>query len=63
MVLWTDRVTYETAQAYIDSLNAETQWVTYDAAANRAKISSLADFAKYAKTASKSVPRLRCLGP
>ena len=52
----TESVTYETAQAYIDSLNAETQWVTYDAAANRAKISSLADFAKYVKTASKSVP-------
>lgn len=52
----TESVTYETAQAYIDSLNAEAQWVTYDAAANRAKISSLADFAKYVKTASKSVP-------
>ena len=52
----TESVTYETAQAYIDSLNAETQWVTYDAAANRAKISSLADFAKYVKKASKAVP-------
>lgn len=52
----TESVTYETAQAYIDSLNAETQWVTYDAATNTAKISSLADFAKYVKTASKSVP-------
>ena len=51
----TESVTYETAQAYIDSLNAETQWVTYDAATNTAKISSLADFAKYVKTASKSV--------
>ena len=52
----TESVTYETAQAYIDSLNAETQWVTYDAATNRAKISSLADFAKYVKKASKAVP-------
>ena len=51
----TESVTYETAQAFIDSLNAETQWVTYDAATNTAKISSLADFAKYVKTASKSV--------
>lgn len=57
----TESVTYETAQAFIDSLNAETQWVTYDAAANRAKISSLADFAKYVKTASKSVPAFDAL--
>ena len=57
----TESVTYETAQAYIDSLNAEVQWVTYDAAANMAKISSLADFAKYVKTASKSVPAFDAL--
>ena len=57
----TESVTYETAQAYIDSLNAETQWVTYDAATNTAKISSLADFAKYVKTASKSVPAFDAL--
>ena len=56
-----ESVTYETAQAYIDSLNAETQWVTYDAATNTAKISSLADFAKYVKTASKSVPAFDAL--
>ena len=57
----TESVTYETAQAYIDSLNAEAQWVTYDAATNTAKISSLADFAKYVKTASKSVPAFDAL--
>lgn len=57
----TESVTYETAQAYIDSLNAEAQWVTYDAATNRAKISSMADFAKYVKTASKSVPAFDAL--
>ena len=57
----TESVTYETAQAYIDSLNAETQWVTYDVATNTAKISSLADFAKYVKTASKSVPAFDAL--
>lgn len=57
----TESVTYETAQAFIDSLNAETQWVTYDAATNTAKISSLADFAKYIKTASKSVPAFDAL--
>ena len=57
----TESVTYETAQAFIDSLNAETQWVTYDAATNTAKISRLADFAKYVKTASKSVPAFDAL--
>ena len=57
----TESVTYETAQAYIDRLNAEAQWVTYDAATNTAKISSLADFAKYVKTASKSVPAFDAL--
>ena len=57
----TESVTYETAQAYIDSLNAEAQWVTYDAATNTAKISSLADFAKYVKTASKPVPAFDAL--
>lgn len=57
----TESVTYETAQAFIDSLNAEAQWVTYDAATNTAKISSLADFAKYVKTASKSVPAFDAL--
>lgn len=57
----TESVTYGTAQAFIDRLNAEAQWVTYDAAANRAKVSSLADFAKYVKTASKSVPAFDAL--
>lgn len=57
----TESVTYETAQAYIDRLNAEAQWVTYDAVTNTAKISSLADFAKYVKTASKSVPAFDAL--
>ena len=48
--------THETAQDYIDSLNATAQWVTYDAASNTATITSLADFATYAKTATKDVP-------
>ena len=52
----TTSTTYETAQDYIDSLNATTQWVTYDAASNTATITSLADFATYAKTATKDVP-------
>lgn len=52
----TTSTTYETAQAYIDSLNATVQWVTYDAASNTATITSLADFVAYgSKTPSKSV--------
>ena len=47
--------TYETAQDYIDSLNADTQWVTYDAATNTAKASSLAAFAETCKTPTKAI--------
>ena len=47
--------TYETAQDYIDSLNADTQWVTYDAATNTAKVSSLAAFAETCKTPTKAI--------
>ncbi len=47
--------TYETAQDYIDALNANGEWITYDAAANTAKITSIADFAKACKTASKQL--------
>lgn len=47
--------TYETAQDYIDALNAETNWVAYDSESNRASIKSIADFVKALKSASKSV--------
>jgi hypothetical protein len=47
--------TYQTAQDYIDSLNKDAQWVTYDAATNTAKITSLAGFVNSQKTPSKSV--------
>jgi hypothetical protein len=47
--------TYETAADYIAALNAETSWVTYDAATNTATISSVADFCKALKQASKSL--------
>lgn len=33
--------TYETVQDYIDALNAETDWVTYDSEANTATITIL----------------------
>ncbi|MFN8488296.1 MAG: subtype A tannase [Caldilineaceae bacterium] len=48
--------TYATVQDYIASLNADAKWVTYDAATNTARITSLADFATYVKKATKSVP-------
>lgn len=48
--------TYATAQDYIASLNEAAEWVTYDVATNTASISSIADFATYVKTATKSVP-------
>lgn len=47
--------TYETAQDYIDSLNADGEWIIYDSAANTATISSVADFAAHCKAASKNV--------
>ena len=46
---------YLTVQDYIASLNKDTQWVTYDAAANKATITSLAPFANCCKTPTKSV--------
>lgn len=47
--------TYETAQAYIDALNANGEWVTYDSRSNTASIIGLADFVKACKNASKNV--------
>lgn len=47
--------TYETVQDYIDALNAETNWVSYDSETNTATITSIADFVKALKPASKSV--------
>lgn len=47
--------TYETAQDYIDALNANGEWVTYDAETNTAKITDIASFVKALKNASKSL--------
>lgn len=47
--------TYETAQDYIDALNTETEWVVYNAETNTADITSVADFVKACKAASKNV--------
>ena len=45
---------YGSPQAYIDSLNKDKKWVTYDKATNKATISSIADFAKACKNASEA---------
>ncbi|WP_024867273.1 subtype A tannase [Butyrivibrio sp. FCS014] len=47
--------TFETAQDYIDALNANGTWVTYDETTNTAKITSISDFAEAVKTASKGI--------
>ena len=47
--------TYETAQDYIDALNANGTWVTYDESTNTARITSISDFAEAVKTASKGI--------
>ena len=47
--------TYETVQDYIDALNAETVWVTYDSETNTATITSIADFVSALKLASKDL--------
>lgn len=47
--------TYETVEDYIASLNAEIEWVIYDSAANTASITSVEDFVRNCKQASKSL--------
>ncbi len=47
--------TYKTVQAYIDHLNSTGTWVTYDAATNTAKVTSLEGFVTSQKSASKGV--------
>ena len=46
---------YDTAQDYIDALNAESEWITYDSETNTVAISSITDFVKAFKNASKNV--------
>lgn len=46
---------YNTVQEYVNALNKDAQWVTYDATANTAKITSLTGFVKSQKNPSKSV--------
>jgi acetyl esterase/lipase len=51
----TESKTYETAQDYIDDLNADGEWVIYDSTTNTVTITSIQDFVADCKTASKSV--------
>lgn len=51
----TESVTYETAQDYIDSLNSDVTWISYDAATNTASITSIEAFVTHCKNASKNV--------
>ena len=47
--------TYETAQDYIDALNENGEWVTYDSATGSVTITSIEDFVNAFKTASKNL--------
>lgn len=47
--------TYETAQEYIDALNANGTWVNYDSDNNTVTITSVADFVSALKSPSKNV--------
>lgn len=47
--------TYQTAQDYINSLNTDENWVTYDVKTNTAKIASIEAFVKHCKNATKPV--------
>lgn len=45
----------DSAQAYIDNLNADGSWVAYDASTNIVEIASIADFSLRCKKATKPV--------
>ena len=47
--------TFANAEAYIAALNANGQWVTYDAATQRATITSIKDFVRNMKAPTKDV--------
>jgi len=47
--------TYETAQDYVDALNENGEWVTYDANTGKVTITSIEDFVSAFKTASKNL--------
>jgi len=46
---------YDTASDYVDALNAEKEWVTYDSASGDVTVSDIATFVSYFKGASKNL--------
>lgn len=48
-------LTYATKADYIASLNADGQWVTYDEESGKVTITSIADFVRHLKPATKNV--------
>lgn len=51
----TETVSYENAQAYIDSLNADETWITYDESSNTASVESMSAFVNTLKNPRKTV--------
>ena len=47
--------TYDSAEDYIEALNADGEWISYDADSKQVTITSLADFVSACKKASKSL--------
>lgn len=47
--------TYATAQDYINALNSDEEWISYDAATNTVSISSVGAFVTHCKNAGKDV--------
>ena len=50
-----EQVTYKTAKDYIDALNEDGEWITYDEKTGKATITSVEAFVQHCKNASKSV--------
>ncbi|MBQ9211453.1 MAG: tannase [Clostridia bacterium] len=55
--------TYETKQNYIDALNANGEWVSWDESTNTVTITSIAAFTQALKTASKGIAAFDQLNP
>lgn len=50
-----DSTTYETAEAYVASLNSDTAWISYDSSTNTASVMRIDSFVAHCKSASKDV--------
>ena len=50
-----EAVTYNTVNEYINYLNSDYNWVTYDSSTNKATITNVGDFVKKLKPPSKDV--------